>query len=78
MKLTITPTDVVTRLNGVPCRHWLGTTESGRPVDVFVHLVASADPGAMAELDRALREQSPPRELPLVQVLGAHTAPPQP
>lgn len=63
MKLTIESTDEITTIDGVPVRRWRGRTESGRPVDVFVHRVATADPWAQAELDAVLAERSRPREL---------------
>jgi len=64
MRLTIESTPTITEIDGVPCRLWRGTTEGGRPVDVYVHRIGSADPRAQEELDRRLVEMpAVPREL---------------
>ena len=62
-KLTIEPTETITRIDGVPCRLWKGTTPSGGRLDVFVHRCGSADPAAQAELEKALIEVVPPAKI---------------
>lgn len=39
MKLSIEPTPGIVYLNGLPCRIWKGTTETGDPIDVLVSFV---------------------------------------
>ena len=40
MRLTITATDKLTDIDGVPVRLWMGVSESGVPCYVFVHRIA--------------------------------------
>lgn len=43
MKLTIEPTPVMTTIDGTPCRQWVGATDGGIPVFVFVAAVGVSD-----------------------------------
>jgi hypothetical protein len=63
MTLTIRKTELVTTIDGVPVRLWKGRTPEGRPVDVFVHMIAAEGPEVQAELDRELAEVPEPAEL---------------
>lgn len=60
MKITITATDKLTRIGGVPCRIWDGLTESGIPCLVLVHRVVVHKDHDQAEFQRQLLEQLPP------------------
>lgn len=40
MKITITSTEKLTNLDGVPVRQWEGVTEAGKQCLVFVHRIA--------------------------------------
>ena len=60
MKITITATDQITRVDGVESRVWSGVTERGTKCVVFVHRLrvdADVDPD---EFQRELEEQLPP------------------
>ena len=66
MKITITSTDVLTRIDGVPVRLWDGVTEDGTQCKVFVHRVAVHDSQDSSRFEKELAEQLPPgRYLPL-------------
>lgn len=70
MTLTITPTEKITHLDGVPCRLWEGTAPDGTPVKVFVHRVAVPATADNSAFERVLQEQVPPgRVVPLAAVL---------
>jgi hypothetical protein len=72
MKISIESTDQITEIKGVPVRHWLGTTERGIPVHVFVHLIAVHKDEDCSQFDAELREVDPPagpRHLRLSQIL---------
>lgn len=70
MTLTITATETVTTLNGVPARLWEGVTEDGIPCKVFVHRVAVSDLHDSAAFDRRLKAELPPaKHLPLALIL---------
>lgn len=63
MKITITPTDAVTTINGGPCRVWRGTTWDGVDCTVYVAAVAVRDDVDLSAFERRLREIPEPREL---------------
>lgn len=75
VKITITSTNKLTTIEGVPCRIWEGVTERGVPCHVFVHRLAvqSVD-NRCEEFERELRETYPPTAelipLPLVLLEG--------
>lgn len=73
MKLTIESTqqmvevgtgDVGNRARYVPARVWVGTTESGIPVQVLVTRIAVANEERQGEFQRELAEQHAPRPEP--------------
>ncbi len=61
-------TAVLTMLDGRCCRLWKGVLAEGRPVDVYVACVASADPYTQEALARELAEQAPPIEVALADL----------
>jgi hypothetical protein len=70
MKITITSTDVTTRIDGVPVRLWEGVTEDGISCKVLVHRIAVRDEHDASRFERELKEQLPPaRSVPLYQIL---------
>jgi hypothetical protein len=62
VKITITSTAQITRLDGCPVRLWEGVTESGIRCHVFVRMLAVSRADDSAEFDRELIEQLPPGE----------------
>jgi hypothetical protein len=71
MRITIDSTPDITSINGARTRRWVGKTEGGIEVEVFVCLVAvKAGQGdnAEAEIERELLEQPEPRELRTVSL----------
>jgi len=60
MKLEITATEKLTKIDGVPVRLWEGKTERGIPVKVFVHRIAVHKDHESIELEMELKEQLPP------------------
>lgn len=63
MKITIESTPELTLVEGVPCRLWRGTTESGHPCDVYVRLIrvpVGSTTGATV-FDRELKRLPRPR-----------------
>lgn len=70
MKLTITATDQITHIEGVPCRLWEGVSEDGVPCKVFVHRVAVHNDHDSSRFEKELAEQLPAgRIVPLSQIL---------
>jgi hypothetical protein len=70
MKITITSTDQITRIDGVPVRLWEGVTERGVACKVFVHRVAVRSTHDSAQFEAELKEmQQPGRVVPLSQIL---------
>lgn len=70
LKLTITATDQLTRMDGVPVRLWEGMTEDGVKCKVFVHRVAVHESEDASAFEARLAEQLPPgRHLPLSMIL---------
>lgn len=60
MKITIESTETITRIDGVPVRHWKGVTEDGTPCEVFVHRIAVSNDVDQQAFDRELAEQRQP------------------
>lgn len=63
MKLTISPTQQIVHVNGVPCRQWEGRTESGVPVACFITRVAvpeDAPKETHRQFERELEETPAP------------------
>ncbi len=69
MRLSIEATEVLTTVDGSRVRLWRGTTEGGRPCDVFVARVGADDDVAQAELERALAETGPPHEVAFAEAV---------
>lgn len=59
MTITITSTDKLVALDGVPARIWEGTTESGIPVHCFVTRIAVARDADASQFERELVELRP-------------------
>lgn len=60
MKIQIEATDKIVTLDGVECRVWEGTTESGIPCKVFVHRLAVREDHDAEQFDRELYTKMPP------------------
>lgn len=70
MKISITATEKVTTMDGVPVRVWEGVTERGAKCLVFVHRVAVPTDEPADEFNRELHEMLPPqRPAPLRHIL---------
>jgi hypothetical protein len=65
MKITLEPTGIVERVQGTPCRKWIGATDTGTPVHAWIAVVQpqTHDAAALAEFERALREVKLERQL---------------
>ena len=63
MKITMTATDNLTRIDGVPVRLWEGETEQGTKCKVFVHRVTVHKNADCAAFERELKEQMPPGQV---------------
>lgn len=65
LKVTLSATDRVQAVNGVPCRAWEGETASGTPVVAYVALIEpqTFDPGRLAEFEEQLKHVETRREL---------------
>ena len=72
LKITIESTDDITRVNGISCRVWFGTTESGIPVALFIHRIMPLNSSDEALFARELTQTKPPREVELIDVLLRH------
>lgn len=71
MKATMVATDVITSIDGVPCRIWKGETEGGVPFVAFIHRVAVDHGEDTAQFERELVETGVPREMRMGQALEA-------
>lgn len=60
MTITITSTEKMVELNGVPARVWEGETESGIPVHCFVTRIAAPADADCSQFARELQEHAPP------------------
>ena len=65
MMLSLAPTDRIERVEGTPCRVWIGTTEAGTPVHVWIAIVQpqTHDPAQLAAFEAALRDMPYRRQL---------------
>lgn len=63
MRVTLTSTDKIVTLNGIPARIWQGQTESGAPIHAYVTRIACdvTDVKTQAEFERELQACEPPR-----------------
>lgn len=63
MKLTLTPTPRIDRVDGVECRVWTGTDETGLEVLAWIRVVSpqTHDPEANARFEATLRALPRPR-----------------
>lgn len=57
MQLTLTPSDQVQDVDGIPCRIWKGATEEGVPVFAWISCVQpqTHDPEKLRAFDDALQ-----------------------
>ena len=70
MQITITATDQLTTIDGVPVRVWTGLTERGIPCTVLVHRLAVHHLQDSSQFDTELQETLPPgHAVPLREVL---------
>lgn len=60
MKITIESTDMLTHIDGVPVRLWVGVTEQGTACKVFVHRVAVHNNHDAEQFEKELKEQIQP------------------
>lgn len=60
MKITMTATEILTEIDGVPVRLWEGITEQGVKCKVFVHRLALHKYEDETQFEKELREQMPP------------------
>lgn len=62
MNIQITSTNKITKIDGVECRVWEGTTERGTMVMVLVHRIAvhNNNPEEQEVFAKELREELPP------------------
>jgi hypothetical protein len=60
MKVEMTATEKLTKIDGVPVRLWEGTTERGTKCKVFVHRIAVHKDDDASQFEAELREQMPP------------------
>lgn len=65
MKITLEATGTVERVQGTPCRKWIGATDSGTPVHAWIAIVQpqTHDAAALAAFERALCEVKLERQL---------------
>lgn len=65
MNLSLSPTGAIERVQGTPCRVWIGATEEGVPVKVWIAIVQpqTHDPAKLAAFEAALKELPYQREL---------------
>jgi hypothetical protein len=61
MKVTLTSTDKIVHLNGVPARIWQGTTENGVELHAYITRVAVVHDADATEFERDLQECEAPR-----------------
>jgi hypothetical protein len=62
MKITIESTDMITVINGTPCRIWRGVTAGGTKCDVAIPLIRVVNGSDHAEFEEELREMPAPGE----------------
>lgn len=64
MKITITSTDILTQLDGVPVRQWEGVTERGTKCIVFTYCMAVANSEDSSQFEAELKEIAMPAGMP--------------
>lgn len=70
MKITITATEHLTEIDGVPVRAWDGVTEAGIACVVFIHRIAVRGDADCTEFERELGEKMPTgKTIPLRMIL---------
>ena len=70
MRIQIEATDVITTIDGVPCRLWRGFTEKGVECKVFIHRIAVHKDADASQFEAELQEMpQPPRHVPLSMIL---------
>lgn len=60
MKIQIHNTSKIVELNGIPCRVWEGTTESGIEVHAFIPRIVIADKSKRTDAYNELIQMAPP------------------
>lgn len=65
MNLTITSTNVTTKMDGVEVRLWEGVTAGGVKCKVFVHRIAVHNDDDSTQFEKELQEQMPPAAPPI-------------
>jgi hypothetical protein len=63
-------TDVITEVDGAPCRVWKGVTAGGTRFVAFINRVSVEEGEDPTEFEQ-LVQRDPPRELPVGEVLMA-------
>ena len=65
MTLNLSPTGAIERVQGAPCRVWIGASDEGVPVKVWIAIVQpqTDDPAKLATFEAALKEMHYRREL---------------
>lgn len=65
MKITLEPTGIIERVQGVECRKWIGATGTGTPVHAWIAVVEPQTHvlEELEEFDRSFREVKMKREL---------------
>jgi hypothetical protein len=60
MKVQLESTTAIVELNGMKCRVWEGTTESGVKVHALIPRIAAHKDQDLSQFERELGEQAPP------------------
>ncbi|NWG24565.1 MAG: hypothetical protein HXY30_09185 [Pseudorhodoplanes sp.] len=65
MKITLEATGTVERVQGTPCRKWIGATDAGTKVHAWIAIVQpqTHDAAALAAFERELSEVKLERQL---------------
>jgi len=61
MKIELTQTSQITKLNGIPARIWEGKTEKGTAIVAFITRVAVSKDQDASELEKELIESEMPK-----------------
>lgn len=67
MQITLTPTDTIQSVDGVPMRKWQGTTARGVPVVAFIRAIQpqTHDAEKLADFERELQALPQPKKEPV-------------